>query len=206
MPSRRGPSLWPWLVLLVGSLGITAGILWDLSPLLGAASVLRARGPIARTAADESPAQRRLRLIFPDAQGAGVRERDVDVPRRPLLRAEVQAAVAALQREAAAMPDGLEVRHAFLDAFGILYVDFGPGFAAWVARDPAEAARGLRAALATLAASFDGVARVQFLAEGHEVSAAAAGLDLQRPLLPEPPAADAEVTPAPEAGREPAPR
>ncbi|MFB3820061.1 MAG: GerMN domain-containing protein [Candidatus Methylomirabilales bacterium] len=193
------------MALLIGSLGVTAGILWDLWPLLGAASVLRARGPIARTVAHEPPGQRRLRLILPDAEGGAARERDVDIPRRPLLRAEVQAALAALQREAA-LPAGLEVRHAFLDAFGILYVDFGPGFAAWLAAAPAEAARGLRAALATLAASFEGVARVQFLAEGHEVRAAAAGLDLQRPLLPAPDAGDAEGPPTAEAGPGPAPR
>jgi hypothetical protein len=179
----RGRAWWPWTTLLIGSLGITAGLLWEFWPLLGAASVLRARGPIARTTAAEPPPQRRLHLVLPGAQDGAAREREVDVPRRPLLRSEVQGAVAALQREAA-LPAGLEVRHAFLDAFGILYVDFGAGFGEWLAANPAEAARGLQAAVATLATSFEGVSRVQFLAEGQAVRGTAGGLELERPVLP----------------------
>ncbi len=183
MAARGRQSLWPWLLVLVASLAVSGGILWDVWPAVRDAAVLRASGPVEERAAPaRPPGSRRIRLMLPEGAEGALRERRAEVEDRPLLREDVQLALAALQREAKASLPGLEVRRAFLDAFGILYVDLDAGAGAWLAEGRPAVPGALRAVVGTLAASFDGVRRVQLLVEGREVSAWAGGLDLRRPL------------------------
>jgi hypothetical protein len=72
----------------------------------------------------------------------------------------------------------------FLDGFGILYLDCNSGIRALAAGDQSRAALAVSAIVLSLTTNLSEVKRVQFLAEGRELSAQAGTVDLRRPLQP----------------------
>ena len=82
------------------------------------------------------------------------------------------------------VPPGTEVRQVFLDAFGILYLDFSKGFQAVVTAPDPQPDLAISAIVNTLTTSFSEIKRVQFLVEGQELTLTAGGWNLHGPLRP----------------------
>jgi hypothetical protein len=140
-------------------------------------------------------------MLPPGPDGRSI-ERDATIPRHPFLREDVRALMAVLSRESGLLPAGVEVRHAFRDAFGILYVDVGAGLQQWASEAPAAAETAIQSVVATLIASLEGVKRVQFLVEAQEWRSTVGTLELKRPLAladepPLPERADGSRMPGP---------
>jgi len=186
--SARQARVWPWLALLAISLGLTAAIAWQLLPAAIDLPTLRLRPPSPQPA---SPAvaieRRRVRLFFPQGTGEALKEVEREIPRRPVLAEEVRAVLRELANGEPggrpAIPPATEVRQVFLDAFGILYLDFNEKIQAVAAAD-AEPELAISAVVNSLAASFSEVKRVQFLVEGKEMAGMAGRWDLRRPISP----------------------
>jgi hypothetical protein len=132
--------------------------------------------------------RRRVRLFFPQGTGEALKEVEREIPRRPVLAEEVRAVLRELTNGEPGgrppIPPAAEVRQVFLDAFGILYLDFNKEIQA-VAEAPGEEPElAISAAVNSLAASFSEVKRVQFLVEGKEMASMAGRWDLRRPISP----------------------
>jgi Sporulation and spore germination len=190
MPNAiRQPALWPWVTLLVISLGVMAGIAWQIRPAAIYLPTLRPRPPVSRStprpATDE---RRRVRLFFPQESGETLKEVEREIPRRASLSEEARVVLRELSLGTPGglptVPPGTEVRQVFLDAFGILYLDVNRGILATLSAPDTQAELAVLAIVNTLATSFHQTKRVQFLVESQEVSMAAGGLDLRRPISP----------------------
>jgi hypothetical protein len=187
--SARQARVWPWLALLVISLGLTAAIAWQLVPAAIDLPTLRLRSPSPQPAPSAVAIERRrVRLFFPQGAGEALKEVEREIPRRPVLAEEVRAVLRQLANGEPggrpAIPPAGEVRQVFLDAFGILYLDFNKEIQA-VAEAPGEEPElAISAVVNSLAASFSEVKRVQFLVEGKEMAGMAGRWDLRRPVSP----------------------
>jgi hypothetical protein len=186
---RSKPAVWPWLSLLAVGLGLLGGVGWDLWPIAKSLA-LRSRAPVATTRAAPiplPPERRRLRLFFPETASRLFREVEREVPRRGTLAAEVRAVLAELgagegHGEPPSVPPGVEIRHVFLDSFGILYLDLSREFQAALVRPHPQPELAVAAVANTLIGSFTEVKRVQFLLDGKEIPLLAGALDLGHPL------------------------
>lgn len=190
--AASGPAVWPWLLLLLASLALGGGILWDVGPGLLELN-LAPRRPAAPAAAGPAPGaqveRRRLRLFLPDPGTRRFRETEREIARGESLAEEVRTAIRALHRES---PPGeppllspqVRLRHLFLDSFGVLYLDLTGELQPALARPPAQAELAVASLVNSLTGSFAEVKRVQLLLEGREVVARAGDLDLSRPLSP----------------------
>jgi hypothetical protein len=185
---RRG-SPWPWLGLLLGSGAVIAGIAWEVWPHSVDLSLVRALRPVSQTASPPTTERVRVRLFFPHTTKPTLAEEERDIPRRPVLADAVRAVLQELTRSAgegtvAPFPPTAEVRHVFLDGFGILYLDCNQGIRALAAGDESRAALAVSAVVLSLTTNLSEVKRVQFLAEGRELSVQVGTTDLRRPLQP----------------------
>lgn len=185
---RRGAP-WPWLILLVVSGVVIAAIAWDVWPRTMDLSALRAR-PRGKQAPGPSAAETvRVRLFLPHDVRNLLMEEERTIVRRAALDEAVRAVLQELGRAtragtAPALSPATEIRHVFLDAFGILYLDVGGGVQALTAGEASRAALGISAVGLTLTTNFSDVKRVQFLADGKELVAQIGTLDLRHPLQP----------------------
>ena len=172
---------WPWLCLALASLLISGLILYDLASMAIWRPSLRVAlpAPISLPAGGARP----VRLFLPTEEGT-LREVEHEMPRGSSTREELVGVLRRWGEERGSGWSTAEPAHLWLDSFGILYVDVGvqlePRLAGAEASGP-----DLRALLATLAGNFASVKRVQFLVDGHELSAAVGRFDLRRPLTPE---------------------
>jgi len=185
----RQPVLWPWLSLLIAALGLTAVIVWQTEPGLLDLPSLRPRSVPSPSAVRPTVAERRLiRLFFPQVSDETLTEVDREIARRASLTEEVRAVLRELAAGASGiqgmLPAGTAVRQAFLDAFGILYLDFSKGFQEAITAPAPNPDRTISAIVTSLTASFSEVKRVQFLVEGNEMTVAVGGWDLRRPARP----------------------
>lgn len=202
--ARSQPAVWPWVLLLLTSLGVLGGIAWDLryfSSMLGfrSPSKLAAPRPVSAPPPTE---ERRVRLFFPETASRLFREVERTIPRRGTLATEVRTILGELSTgeahgEPPSVPPAVQVRHIFLDSFGILYLDFSKDFQAVLARSHPQPELAVAAIVNTLTASFSEVERVQILLEGREVPVVVGALDLGHPLSPYFPAPEAPAFEAP---------
>jgi hypothetical protein len=188
-PMSRQPVLWPWLLFLLVSTGVAGGILWEVGPHLPSLPGVEARPsePASPSAINE---RRRVRLFFPALTQFALREQERDIPRGALLTDDVRIILHELTTggEPGArppLPSGTELRQVFLDAFGILYLDFTQPIHALVGDFGPQAELAILAIVDTLTTSFSEVKRVQFLSHGEESAITLGPLDLRRPVTPE---------------------
>ena len=185
---RRG-SIWPWCFLLVLSSAVITSIAWEVWPRTVDLSLVRPRPQGTRSTSAPAPERVRVRLFFPhDTKGTLVEE-ERDIPRRSVLADGVRAVLQELTRTsrqgaAASCPPAVELRHVFLDSFGILYLDFNKSIEAMLTGNARCAALAVSAITLSLATNFSEVKRVQLLVDGREWSAQVGGMDLRRPLQP----------------------
>lgn len=187
--SVRQARAWLWLALLVISLGLTAAIAWQLLPPATDLPTLRLRSPSPQPAPTTvATERRRVRLFFPQGTGEALKEVEREIPRRPGLAEEVRAVLRELANDEPggrpAIPPATEVRQIFLDAFGILYLDFNKEIQTVAEAPDEEPELAISAVVNSLAANFSEVKRVQFLVEGKEMAGMAGRWDLRRPVNP----------------------
>lgn len=204
---RAQPAFWPWFVLLVLSLGVVGGIAWDIRQVSSSLGI-RSRAGSAAPRPRPAPVpieQRRIRLFFPETSSRLFREVERSVPRAGTLAAEVRAVVAQLAAgethgEPPSVPSTVQVRHVFVDGFGILYLDLSADFKEVLSRPHPQPELAVAAIVNTLTATFPDVKRVQILLDGQEIPFVAGPLDLGHPLSPHYPAADVSSveTPGPD--------
>ena len=185
----RQPSLWPWLSLLIVALGLTVVIVWQTRLGLLDLPSLRPRSlPVPSTARPTADERRQIRLFFPQASGETLKEVEREIAHRASLSEEVRAVLRELAAGApgaqGVLSAGIELRQVFLDAFGILYLDFNKGFEEEITAPGPHPDRTISAIVTSLTTSFSGIKRVRFLVEGHEMTAAVGGWDLRRPVRP----------------------
>lgn len=188
--SARQARVWPWLALLVISLGLTAAIAWQFLQAAIELPTLRLRSPspqpVPTAVATEG---RRVRLFFPQGTGEALKEVERVIPRRPVLAEEVRAVLRELAKGEPGgrppIPPATEVRQVFLDAFGILYLDFNKEMQAVAEAPGQEPELAISAVVNSLTANFSEVKRVQFLVEGKEMAGMAGRWDLRRPVNPQ---------------------
>jgi hypothetical protein len=182
--------LWPWVSLLVSSLGVTGAIAWQVWPRLPEQLSVRSRPAAAqRPAQPPAPERQRIRLFFPQDSGEALKEQEREIPRKATLAEQVRAilselAIGGVPGSRPPLPPGIEIRQVFLDAFGILYLDFGKGLQSVITGPGAEPELLVSAIVTTLTSTFSEIKRVQFLIEGQELTLVAGGLDLRRPVGP----------------------
>ena len=185
---RRG-SLWPWCLLLLASGGIVTAIAWEVWPRTVGLSLARPRALGARPLSAPAPEGVRVRLFFPHEAKGTLVEEEREIPRRSVLADGVRAVLHELTRTsrqgtAAPCPTAAELRHVFLDQFGILYLDFHKSIETVLTGNERRAALAVSAIVLSLATNFSEVKRVQFLVEGRGWSAQVGTIDLRRPLQP----------------------
>jgi len=168
---------------------VIVGIAWDVWPRTMDLSALRAR-PRGKQAPAPSAAETvRVRLFLPHDVRNLLIEEERSIVRHSARADAVRAVLQELARTtragtAPALPPAAEIRHVFLDAFGILYLDVGGGVQALTAGEASRAALAISAIGLTLTTNFSEVKRVQFLADGKELVAQIGTMDLRRPLQP----------------------
>jgi hypothetical protein len=175
--------------VLVASATVIGGIGWEVWPRRVDLSVLRSRVPGAAPAPAPAAEQIKVRLFFPQEGTPVLAEEERDVAHQVPLPNAVRAVVAELTKgggpgTASPLPPETDIRQVFLDAFGILYLDFAAGVEALTAGDTTRAELRISAVVLTLTTNFSEVKRVQFLAAGREVSVQIGSADLRRPLQP----------------------
>lgn len=185
---RRG-SLWPWCFLLLLSSVIIASIAWEVWPRTVDLSLVRPRPPGTRPPSTPAPERVRVRLFFPHGAKDTLVEEEREIPRRSALADGVRAVLAELSRATepgvtAPFPSDAEVRHLFLDQFGILYLDFNKSIEVIATENGSRAALAVSAITLSLATNFSEVKRVQLLVDGRNWSAQVGGMDLRRPVQP----------------------
>jgi sporulation and spore germination protein len=191
VPRRvRPPALWPWFSLLVASLGVITAIVWTAWPWAVSLPGITPRRAVSAVPAGPAPTERRrIRLFFPQDSGDTLKEQERELAPQGSLAADVKAILRALAGGAgpgvvAPLPPGLEIRQAYLDAVGILYLDFGKGIEAVIGGPGPQSDLALSAIVTTLTTTFSEIKRVQFLSEGHELAEVIGGVDLRRPVAP----------------------
>jgi len=186
----RPPALWPWFSLLVASLGVIAAIVWTAWPWAMSLPGVTSRRVVSAVPAGPAPSERRrIRLFFPQNSGDTLKEQEREFTPRGSLTADVRAVLHALASGGgpgvlAPLSPGLEIRQAYLDAVGILYLDFGKGIQGVFGGPGPQSEMALSAIVTTLTTSFSEIKRVQFLSEGHELAEVIGGADLRRPVAP----------------------
>jgi hypothetical protein len=189
IPADRHGRLWPWLGLLIVSVGVTAAIASQITPAAFDLPTVRSRPPIPQpTPRPVAIEWRRVRLFFPREKGETLKELEREIPDRPILAEEVRALLRELTKGPSGVrppvPPATEIRQVFLDPFGILYLDLGKEIRAVTAAPGPEPELAVSAIVNSLTASFSEIKRVQFLVEGKEMAGMAGGWDLRRPLSP----------------------
>lgn len=187
--AARQARLWPWLSLLVISLGVTAAIAWQILPAAIDLPSVRSRPPAPQSTPRPAVVERRrVRLFFPQESGDTLKELEREIPRRPVLAEEVRAVLRELANGASGgrppIPATAEVRQVFLDAFGILYLDFNKEIQAVATAPEPQPELAISAIVTSLTTSFSEIKRVHFLVEGKEMAGMAGGSDLRRPVSP----------------------
>ncbi len=187
--AARQARLWPWLGLLVVSLGVTAAIAWQILPAAIDLPSVRPRPPAPQsTPRPAAVERRRVRLFFPQESGDTLKELEREIPRRPLLAEEVRTVLRELANGVSGgwppIPATAEVRQVFLDAFGILYLDFNKEIQAVATAPDPQPELAISAIVTSLTTSFSEIKRVQFLVEGKEMAGMAGRWDLRRPVSP----------------------
>ena len=187
---RHLPALWPWVILLAVSAGMIGAIGWEVWPWTAEMSFARS----GRMGAAPSPAHRtaedmRVRLFFPQESKGILVEEEREIPQRPIFAERVRAVLVELTKVKEAeirspFPSGIELRQVFLDAFGILYLDFDKKIRALAAGDAIRTDLATSSIVLTLTTNFSEVKRVQFLSEGEELTLLTGGVDLRKPLQP----------------------
>jgi sporulation and spore germination protein len=202
MPS---PALWPWFSLLVASLGVITAIVWAAWPWAQSLSGVTSRRAVSAVSAGPPPSERqRIRLFFPQESGDTLKEQERDFDPRTSLAADVRAVLHALASGGgpgviAPLAPGLEVRQVYLDAVGILYLDFGKGIHTVFGGPGPRSDLALSAIVTTLTTTFSEIKRVQFLSEGHELAEVIGGVDFRRPVGPRFPGEEGPtITPGPQ--------
>ena len=186
---RRTKSLWPWLALLLVSGGVVGSIAWEVWPRTLNLSLLRQRSREVSAPAVPGEDRIRARLFFPQETKAILTEEEREIARPAGLTDGVRRLIRELAKggDTGTIPPlsaGVEVRHLYLDTFGILYLDCSAEIHSLAERDSTEGGLALSAVLLTLSTNFTEVKRVQFLAEGHEISGRVGSADLGRPVQP----------------------
>jgi spore germination protein GerM len=144
----------------------------------------------------------RVRLFFPlEAKGILIEE-ERDIPSRVTFSESVQGILAELTRVhgpeiRSPLPSGVELRRVFLDAFGILYLDFDKKIQALAGGDGIRTDLATSSIVLTLATNFSEVKRVQLLSEGEELTLLTGGVDLRHPLQPRFPGEEIQPAGAP---------
>jgi len=185
----RRAALWPWLSLLIASLGLAAAIVWQVRPGSLKLPTVRPRIPAApSTPRPATTEQRRVRLFFPQESGETLMELERDIPYRPVLAEEVRSVLRELANGVpggrSPVPPRAEVRQVFRDAFGIIYLDFGREFQTLIGAPGSQPELAIAAIVNSLTSSFSEIKRVQFLLEGKETREVVGGWDLRRPVSP----------------------
>jgi sporulation and spore germination protein len=142
--------------------------------------------PQARPAVSEPLS---VRLFFPQESGDALKEQERELSHGATLTEDVRAVLNALASGngpgvRSPLPTGVELRQVFLDAVGILYLDFGKEIHTVLASPGPQLEVALSAIVTTLTTSFSEIKRVQFLSEGQELTEALGGVDLRRPIAP----------------------
>jgi len=195
---------WLWFGLLLVSLGVIGGIAWDLWPPSAGMLAARSRAPgVSPPAPPPVEERRHVRLFLVHAGNGALVEQVREIPRRAKWAEDLQVVLRELAKAGegelrSPLPQGFEVRQAFLDAFGILYLDGGKAVHA-LASGPTGSDLPISAIVLTLTSTFGEIKRVQFLSEGQELAAMAGGVDLRRPISPRFPGEEAQpiVSPPP---------
>ena len=186
----RRPAFWPWLSLLAVSVGVIAVIAWDVWPWTAETLFARPRSngqaPPSVPKADETM---RVRLFFPQEAKGVLIEEEREIPRRSAFSNNVRAVLAELTKAGGTegrspLPPEVELHQVFLDAFGILYLDFDKRIQALAGGDGIRTDLATSSIVITLATNFSDVKRVQFLSEGEELTLLTGGVDLRSPLQP----------------------
>ena len=184
---RRG-SIWPWCTLLLTSGVVITAIAWEVWPRTIDMALVRPRVQGTHAPSAPTPERVRVRLFFPHDAKANLVEEERAIPRRSVLADGVRAVLEELTRTSGkgTVPPcpAAQLRHVFLDQFGILYLDFSKGIETLATGDESRAALAVSAIVLSLATNFSEVKRVQFLTEGHGWSAQVGTIDLRRPLQP----------------------
>jgi hypothetical protein len=187
---RHLPALWPWVILLAVSAGTIGAIGWEVWPWTSEISFARPGPPgIAPLPAPKTAEEMRVRLFFPQEAKGILMEEEREIPPRPLFADRVRAVLAELIKPKGAetrspLPPGAELRQVFLDAFGILYLDFDKKIQALATGDAIQTDLATSSIVLTLTTNFSEVKRVQLLSEGEELVLLTGGVDLRRPLQP----------------------
>jgi hypothetical protein len=184
--------------VLVASAGVIAVIAWDVWPWT--AEILFARPRSNGSASPSTPKAEetmRVRLFFPQEAKGILIEEEREIPRGFAFSDRVRAVLAELSKaegtEARSpLPSGAELRQVFLDAFGILYLDFDKGIQALAGGDGIHTDLATSSIVLSLATNFSEVKRVQFLSEGEELTLLTGGVDLRSPLQPRLPDEEAQ--------------
>lgn len=149
-------------------------------------------GPAGTTELDDERAGTEFRtvtLYFADPEGTGLAAERRDLlaggESSMLVATTIEAlAAGSLGRLAPTLPRGTRIRGVFVDADGVVYVDFS--------RELAEGLEGaglseetmlLRSLSRTLGVNFRNLRRLVVLIDGHAVSALAGHFDLSRPIV-----------------------
>jgi hypothetical protein len=181
--------LWPWLGLLALSLGVLAGIGWEVWPYSAIRPFTLSRPAIAPSAAASVADERRAVRLFLIHEPKGVLvELSAQIPRRVGLAEEMRSVLRLLADPVDGelrppLPAGLEIHQLFLDAFGVLYLDCSPAILQ-LATGPTGSDLAISALALTLSSTFTEVKRVQILSGGQEVALLAGAVDLRRPVSP----------------------
>ena len=186
---RRAGTLWPWLALLFVSGSVVGAIAWEVWPRTVDLSLLRQRLPEVPAPAAPPADGFRVRLFFPQKTSLTLAEEEREIARPATLADGIRRVIVELAKGGAegAVPPvstGIKIHHVYLDTFGILYLDFSKEIRDLTVRDAAQDSLALSAIVLTLATNFSEIKRVQFLAEGEELTAQVGSADLRRPLPP----------------------
>jgi Sporulation and spore germination len=187
---RHRLALWPWITLLAVSVGTIGAIGWEVWPWTAEMPFARP-GPtgVAPPSAPKTADEMRVRLFFPQERIGNLMEEEREIPQRPAFADRVRAVLVELVKAKGVetrspLPPGVELRQVFLDAFGILYLDFDKKIQALAAGDGIQTDLATSAIVLTLTTNFSEVKRVQFLSEGEELILLTGGVDLRKPLQP----------------------
>ena len=187
---HRRPAFWPWLSLLAASVGVIAVIAWDVWPWTAEILFARPRsnGP-APPSTPKAAETMRVRLFFPQEAKGILIEEEREIPRGSAFSNSVRAVLAELTKVGGTegrspLPSGVELRQVFLDAFGILYLDFDKRIQALASGDGIRTDLATSSIVLTLSSNFSEVKRVQFLSEGEELTLLTGGVDFRSPLQP----------------------
>ena len=196
---RRRPALWPWVALLAVSVGTIGAIGWEIWPWTAGMPFARlgATG-VTPPSAPKTAEEMRVRLFFPQEAKGILTEEEREIPQRPAFAERVRAVLVELIKTKGVetrspLPPGVELRQVFLDAFGILYLDFDKKIQALAAGDTIQTDLATSSIVLTLATNFSEVKRVQFLSEGEELLLLTGGVDLRKPLQPRFPGEKAQM-------------